>query len=65
MVSNRDIRNNKIEDILLQGKQLVATDEDLVTRLERSCDNAFLGLDGEVNLVDGTQDLIDLANWSL
>lgn len=39
-------------NILLQGKQLVTANENLVTGLEGGCDNTVLGLDGEVNLVD-------------
>lgn len=41
-----------MSDILLERQELVTTDEDLVTGLERGCDNAVLGLDGEVDLVD-------------
>lgn len=39
-------------NVLLQGKELVTADEDLVARLEGSRDNALLRLDGEVHLVD-------------
>lgn len=52
-------------DVLLQGEQLVTADKHLVTGLERSCNNALLGFDGEVDLVDRAQNLIDLADRSL
>lgn len=52
-------------NILLQGKQLVTTNEHLVAGLEGGCDNTILGLDGEVDLVDRAEDLVDLANGSL
>lgn len=51
--------------ILLQREELVASNVHLIARLEGGCDNAFLGLDGKVHLVDGTENLIDLANRSL
>ena len=54
-----------MSNLLLQRKKLVATNEDLVTGLERSRDNSFLGLDGEVDLVDRTEDLIDLSDRGL
>jgi len=41
-------------NVLLQRQELVTADENLVTRLERGCDNALLRLNGEVHLVDGT-----------
>ena len=41
-------------NILLQRQELVTADENLVTRLERGCDNTLLRLNGEVHLVDGT-----------
>jgi hypothetical protein len=53
------------KNVLLQREQLVAADEDLVTGLERGRDNALLGLDGEVHLVDGSENFVDLANGSL
>lgn len=52
-------------NVLLQGKQLVAADKHLVTGLEGCGDDTLLGLDGEVDLVDRTQDLVDLANGGL
>jgi hypothetical protein len=59
------VEGGQWQHILLQREQLVTADEDLVTRLERGSDNALLGLDGEVHLVDGTQNLVDLADGSL
>lgn len=53
------------QHILLERKQLVAGDEDLVTSLEGSSDNTLLGLHGEVHLVDGAENLVDLADGSL
>lgn len=58
-------RSTTVCNILLQGKELVATNVDLVTRLEGGRDNSFLGLDGEVDLVDRAQDFIDLADRGL
>ena len=52
-------------NVLLQREELVTADEDLVTRLEGSRDNALLGLDGEVHLVDGTEDLVNLTDLGL
>lgn len=52
-------------NVLLQREELVTADEDLVTRLEGGCDNALLGLDGEVHLVDGTEDLVNLTDLGL
>jgi len=51
--------------ILLQRKQLITANKHLVAGLERSCDNSLLGLDGEVHLVDRTQNLVDLADGRL
>lgn len=56
---------NGCRNILLQRKKLVAADVDLVTSLERSRDNAFLRLHGEVDLVDGAKNLIDLTDRGL
>ncbi|KAI3478185.1 hypothetical protein L1887_59914 [Cichorium endivia] len=49
----------------LDGQQLLARDEHLVFWLERSGHHARVHLDGEVDLVDGSKDLIDLADLRL
>jgi hypothetical protein len=46
----------------LEGQELVAGDVHLVAFLEAARDHAFTHFDGEVNFVDGTQDLVHLAN---
>lgn len=53
------------ENVLLKREELVSSNVNLVTGLEGSCDNALLGLDGEVDLVDGSKNLVDLADRSL
>lgn len=60
-----DVRPYNVGCILLQWKKLVSANVDLVTGLEGGRDNALLGFDGEVHLVDGTQDLVDLADRRL
>ena len=53
----------------LERQELVTADEELVAVLERSCDDTLLGLDSEVDLVDGAEDLVNFADsgldWSL
>lgn len=46
----------------LQRQQLVATNEELVTGLETRRLDPFLRLDGEIQLVDRPEDLVDLAH---
>jgi hypothetical protein len=57
--------NGQWQHILLERKQLVTGNENLVTSLEGSSDNTLLGLHGEVHLVDGAENLVDLADGSL
>lgn len=52
-------------NVLLQRQELVTADEDLVTRLEGCTLDSLLGLDGKVNLVDGAEDLVNLADLGL
>lgn len=49
----------------LEGEELIGGDKDLVVGLERGGDHAVLELDGEVELVHGAQDLVDLADLRL
>lgn len=49
----------------LEGEELIRGDEDLVVNLEGGGNHAVLELDGEVELVHGTQDLVDLADLGL
>lgn len=49
----------------LQGQQFVGSDEDLVVGLERGGDHAILQLNGEVEFVHGSQDLVHLADLAL
>lgn len=51
--------------LLFQRQELVTTNVELVACLERGGLDAFLWLDGEVDLVDRSQDLVDLADGSL
>lgn len=50
---------------LLEGKELVAADVDLVAGLEAGGVDAVTGLDGEVDLVQRAKDLVDLADLRL
>lgn len=59
----RGLREGK--DILLQRKELVTTNEDLVASLEGFALNTLGGLNGEVDLVDGSEDLVNLADLGL
>jgi hypothetical protein len=54
-----------MQNVLLKWKKLVSSNIDLVARLEGCRDNALLRLDGEVDLVDGTENFVDLADRSL
>ena len=49
----------------LERQELVTADEELVAVLEGSCDDTLLGLDGEVDLVDGAEDLVNFADSGL
>lgn len=49
----------------VNGQELVAANVELVTRLEGLCLDAFLWLDGEVDLVQWAANLVNLANWRL
>lgn len=49
----------------LEGQELVATNKDLVVGLERSGDDALRDFDGKMKLVDGAEDLVDLADLCL
>ncbi len=49
----------------LDGQQLLARNEHLVFWLERSGHHARVHLDGKVDLVDGSKNLIDLADLRL
>jgi len=49
----------------LEGEELLAANEDLVAIAEASGDDAGLGLDGEVDLVNGAENLVDLADERL
>lgn len=49
----------------VEGQELVAANVELVAGLEGLGLDAFLGLDGEVDLVQGTADLVDLADGCL
>ena len=51
--------------IPVQRQQLVSSNVELVARLERLGLDAFLGLDREVDLVERTANLVDLANGCL
>lgn len=50
---------------LLEGEELLAADEELVAGLEAGGLDAVAGLDGKVYLVDGTEDLVHLADGRL
>jgi hypothetical protein len=50
---------------LLDRKELITTNIDLVAGLEGRRDDPFLGLDGEVYLVDRAENFVDLANGCL
>jgi hypothetical protein len=50
---------------LLEGEELVAANVDLVARLEAGGVDAVAGLDGEVDLVQRAEDLVDLADLRL
>jgi hypothetical protein len=50
---------------LLEGKELVAANVDLVASLEAGSVDAVTGLDGEVDLVQRAEDLVDLADLRL
>lgn len=50
---------------LLEGEELVAANVDLVASLEAGSVDAVTGLDGEVDLVQRAEDLIDLADLRL
>jgi hypothetical protein len=54
-----------MENVLLKRKKLVSSNVDLVARLEGCRNNALLRLDGEVDLVNGTENFVDLANRGL
>jgi hypothetical protein len=49
----------------VEGQEFVAADVELVAGLEGLGLNAFLGLNGEVDLVQGTANLVDLADGCL
>ena len=49
----------------VEGQELVAADVELVAGLEGLGLDAILGLDGEVDLVQGTADFIDFTDGSL
>ena len=51
--------------VLLEREQLISANVDLVTSLEGSSDNTVLGLHGEVDLVDRTENFVDLADLGL
>ena len=50
---------------LLEGEELVAANVDLVASLEAGGVDAITGLDGEVDLVQRAEDLVDLADLRL
>lgn len=50
---------------LLEGEELVAANVDLVAGLEAGGVDAVAGLDGEVDLVQRAEDLVDLADLRL
>ena len=50
---------------LLEGEELVAANVDLVARLEAGGVDTVAGLDGEVDLVQRAEDLVDLADLRL
>jgi hypothetical protein len=54
-----------LQNVLLKRKKLISSDVDLVARLEGCRDNALLRLDGEVDLVDGPENFVDLTNRGL
>ena len=54
-----------MQNVLLKRKKLVSSNVDLVARLKGCRNNALLRLDGEVDLVDGTENFVDLANRGL
>ena len=54
-----------LREELLERKELLAGDVELVANLEGSSLDALGRLDGEVDLVDGTENFVDLANGSL
>ena len=58
-------RRSGARDVPLEGKELVAANVELVAVLEGSSNDTLLGLDGEVDLVDGAEDLVDFADSSL
>jgi hypothetical protein len=54
-----------MQNVLLKRKKLVSSNVDLVARLEGCRNNALLRLDGKVDLVNGTENFVDLANRGL
>jgi len=50
---------------LLKWEKLIASDVELVAGFEGGCLDAFSRLDGEVNLIDRSQNLVNLADGCL
>lgn len=55
----------RLRQELLQWQELLGSDVELVALFEGSGLDALGGLNGEVNLVNGSEDFVDLANGSL
>lgn len=53
------------KNVLLQREELVTANEDLVASLEGFALNTLGGLDGEVDLVDRSEDLVNLTDLGL